>query len=291
MPLTQPQPPDPSAAVALLGIPYDANSSYLRGAADAPPRIREELFGESSNRWTEDGQDLGQPGIFYEAGDLRLPLAVEPAFAAIEEAVRAIVSTGQPLISLGGDHSITYPILRGCQSCYPDLTILHFDAHPDLYHELGGRYSHACPFARIMEERLARRLVQVGIRTLNGHQFDQARRFGVEIFTMRRLQRLTLTELLASLRLEAPLYISFDLDVLDPAYAPGVSHFEPGGLSVRQVLDVLQGLRAPVVGVDLVEYNPIRDHHTQTAAVCGKLVKEFTALILRKGQPPREDWA
>jgi arginase len=283
MQLTPPHTPNP-AAVALLGIPYDANSSYLRGAADAPPRIREALFGEWSNLWTEDGQNLGQPGVFHAAGDLKLPLAVEPAFAAIEQKVGTIVNTGQPLICLGGDHSITYPILRGFHPRYPDLTILHFDAHPDLYHELGGRYSHACPFARIMEERLARRLVQVGVRTLNGHQFEQAQRFGVEIITMRGLAQLD------ALRLEGPLYISFDLDALDPAFAPGVSHFEPGGLSVREVLTIIQGLRVPVVGADLVEYNPIRDHHTQTAAVCGKLVKEFTAAILRRGQPPREGW-
>ena len=280
MPPIEPHVPNPAAAVALLGIPYDANSSYLRGAADAPPRIREALFSEASNHWTEDGQDLGQPGLFYEAGDLRLSLTVEPAF----------VTTGQPLICLGGDHSITYPILRGYRGRYPNLTILHFDAHPDLYHELGGRYSHACPFARIMEEHLAHRLVQVGIRTLNGHQFEQAKRFGVEIITMRRLAQLSLSAVIAELKLEGPLYISFDVDALDPAYAPGVSHFEPGGLSVREVLTVLQGLRVPVVGADLVEYNPIRDHHTQTAAGCGKLVKEFTAAILRRGQPPREDW-
>jgi len=284
MSLAQPDNPDSQAAVTLLGIPYDANSSYLRGAADAPPRIREALFSESRNLWTEDGQDLGQPSVFHEAGDLKLPLAVEPAFAAIERAVRDLVSSGRPLICLGGDHSITYPILRGFQAQYPDLTILHFDAHPDLYHELGGRFSHACPFARIMEERLARRLVQVGIRTLNGHQFQQAQRFGVEIYTMRGLARLP------ELKLDGPLYISFDLDALDPAFAPGVSHFEPGGLSVRDVLTLLQGLRVPVVGADLVEYNPIRDHHTQTAAVCAKLVKEFTALMLRRGQPPREGW-
>ncbi len=284
------QPDNPQAAVTLLGIPYDANSSYLRGAADAPPRIREALFSESSNLWTEDGQDLGLPGVFHQAGDMKLPLAVEPAFAAIEQAVRDLVSGGRPLICLGGDHSITYPILRGFRSRYPDLTILHFDAHPDLYHELGGRYSHACPFARIMEERLARRLVQVGIRTLNGHQFEQAQRFGVEIYTMRSLARLAPLAMLAALKLDGPLYISFDLDALDPAFAPGVSHFEPGGLSVRDVLTLLQGLRVPVVGADLVEYNPIRDHHTQSAAVCAKLVKEFTAAILRRGQPPREGW-
>ena len=92
------------------------------------------------------------------------------------------------MLTLGGDHAITYPILRAYGPHYPDLTILHIDAHPDLYDELeGDRLSHACPFARIMEAGLARRLVQVGVRTLNPHQRQQAERFGVKIFEMRRL--------------------------------------------------------------------------------------------------------
>jgi hypothetical protein len=101
---------------------------------------------------------------------------------------------------------------------------------------------------------LARRLVQVGIRTMNPAQKAQAERFGVEVIPMRRFSR----DL--PLELEAPLYISLDLDVLDPAFAPGVSHHEPGGLSVRDVLDVLAGITVPVVGADIVEYNPVQDH-------------------------------
>jgi len=265
--------------VSLLGIPFDANSSFLRGPARAPQLIREALYSDSSNLWTEDGFgfDLGRTGALHDAGDLDLPESSIPAFAAIESAVWRTLGLGHPLISLGGDHSITYPIIKGFRPRWPDLTILHFDAHPDLYDELGGnRHSHACPFARIMENKLAQRLVQVGIRTMNSHQAEQAKKFGVEVITMRELHRF------AELKLEGPLYISFDVDVLDPAFAPGVSHYEPGGMSVREALNCIQSLQAQIVGADIVEYNPTRDLHTQTAMVCAKLLKEIAAAMMRE---------
>lgn len=272
-------------ALSILGIPFDANSSYLRGAADAPPLIRKALFSDASNLWTEDGLDLGAANVLYDAGDLALPSDCQAAFAQIEAAVRERLASGHPLICLGGDHSITYPIVGGFTDRFPQLSILHFDAHPDLYDELdGNRLSHACPFARILEAGNVRRLVQIGIRTVNGHQREQAARFGVEMITMRNL------DTFAALRLEGPLYISLDLDVLDPAFAPGVSHYEPGGMSVRQVLAVLQGIRAPIVGADIVEYNPVRDHHDQTAIVCAKLLKEIAAAMLRGSDPPAAGW-
>jgi arginase len=282
-------PPEPQATkssqtISLLGIPYDANSTYLRGPAQAPHLIREALYCNSSNLWTEDGIDLGQPGMFYDAGDLKLPLEAEPAGDAIEKAVRDTLALGHPLICLGGDHSITYPILRGFKDRASDITILHFDAHPDLYHDYAGRLSHACPFARIMEERLARRLVQVGIRTIGAHQLEQAKKFGVEVITMRNVARVS------DLKFEGPLYISFDADVLDPAFAPGVSHYEPGGMSVRDVLNLIQRLRVPILGADIVEYNPIRDPQNQTAMVCSKILKEISAAMLRGGSPPASGW-
>ena len=124
-----------------------------------------------------------------------------------------------------------------------------------------------------MEEGLADELVQVGIRAMTGHQRDQADRFGVDVIDMRRWS--------AGARptLQHPVYISLDLDVLDPAFAPGVSHREPGGLSVREVLSVLQEVRVPIVGVDLVEYNPLRDLDGVTATVAGKLLKEMLAAM------------
>ena len=123
-----------------------------------------------------------------------------------------------------------------------------------------------------MERGLARRLVQVGIRTANAHCREQAQRFGIETIEMRNFapDRVPIPE--------APLYISIDLDALDPAFAPGVSHHEPGGLSTRDILAVLARVGAPIVGGDIVEYNPSRDIHGMTATLAAKLVKELAAL-------------
>jgi arginase family enzyme len=158
---------------------------------------------------------------------------------------------------------------------YTGLTVMHFDAHPDLYDELdGNRFSHACPFARIMESGRVARLIQVGIRSTTRHQREQALRFGVEMYEMRhRPWRLPMT-------LPGPLYISLDLDVLDPAFAPGVSHFEPGGLTTRELIDILQGLQGNVVGADIVEFNPRQDASGRTAMVAAKLLKEMVDLMI-----------
>jgi agmatinase len=190
--------------------------------------------------------------------------------AEIERLAGEHLRGGERLLSLGGDHSITYPLLRAHAAVHGPLTILHLDAHPDLYDELdGSRLSHACPFARILEEGLCARLVQVGIRTLNPHQREQARRFGVEMHEARTWEPHT------PLHLDGPLYLSLDLDVLDPSFAPGVSHHEPGGLSVRDVLRIVQGIKGPIVGADLVEYNPTRDSLGATAMVGAKFLKEI----------------
>lgn len=269
----------------ILGIPYDANSSYMRGAAQAPARIREALFCDSTNMWTEDGVDLGAPGVLINCGDAELPSKVAPAFAAIEDAVASAIDPEHPLICLGGDHSVTYPIVRGFHRHYPDLTILHFDAHPDLNDEFqGSRFSHACQFARVLEEKLARRLVQVGIRTMSGHQREQAVKFGVEVISMSHLDRF------AQIKFDGPLFISFDIDVLDPAFVPGISHYEPGGMSVREALGMIQSLRVPIVGADIVEYNPTRDRDLQTGMVAARVLKEIAAAMLRGGNPPADGW-
>ena len=169
----------------LIGIPWDVNSSFMRGAASAPPLIRQALFSPASNLWTEFLMDIGAPGRLADAGDLALPES-DDAIGLIEDAIRRLMQDGGAPLALGGDHAVTYPILRALGPRHPGLTILHVDAHPDLYDEFEGRrFSHACPFARIMEEGLAARLVQVGIRTMNGHQHEQARRFGVETIDMR----------------------------------------------------------------------------------------------------------
>jgi arginase len=262
--------------LALIGFRYDENSSFMKGAADAPPQIRAAFRSDASNSWSESGVDLGAEGTFFDAGDVG-PLAGTEMFSLIEDSVRTLLTDNLAPICLGGDHSITYPIIRAVSKKYPELSILHFDAHPDLYDELlGNRYSHASPFARIMEEGLVKRLVQVGIRSINGHQRQQAQRFGVEIIEMRHWR----DDL--ALAFDSPLYISFDMDALDPAFAPGVSHREPGGLSTRQAIGLIQRLQARVIGADIVEFNPRMDPAQITATVCGKLLKEIAARVLER---------
>ena len=256
---------------ALLGIPFDANSSYLRGPADAPPLIREAFHCDSSNSSTESGIELGSENMI-DAGDLELPA---DAFIAIESAVGELLDKEQAPVCLGGDHSITYPIVRAFGKRFADLTLVHFDAHPDLYEEFdGNRYSHACPFARIMEEGLAKRLIQLGIRTMNTYQRKQADRFGVEVVEMRELPALE------RLKFAGPVYISFDIDVLDPAFAPGISHREPGGMSVREAVAHLHAITGNVVGADIVEFNPKQDVSQLTAMVCAKILKEILGKMI-----------
>jgi arginase len=256
----------------VLGIPFDANSSFLRGAAGAPAAIRSAFHSSAGNYWTEKGVDLGAKGIFEDAGDAQLG---SDAFADIEKAIAEQMGRGLRPICLGGDHSITYPILRAVGKRVPGLTIIHFDAHPDLYDELdGNRISHACPFARIMEERLASRLIQVGIRTATGHQRQQAKRFGVEMIEMSNLPAY------AEMKIAGPVYISLDMDVLDPAFAPGISHREPGGMSVREALSHLNAIPGDIVGADLVEFNPAQDVSNMTAWVAAKLLKELLGKMI-----------
>ena len=260
----------------LIGLPYDASSSFRRGAAAAPPFIRSAFHSASSNAWSEVGVEILEGSSFADAGDLRLPATGE-ARGLIEAAIRKIVARRDRPVSLGGDHSVTYPILRAVGPAHPGLTILQIDAHPDLYDCFeGDRYSHACPFARILEENLATRLVQVGIRTSTAHQREQAARFAVEVIDMRAFDAGTRPTI------DTPVYVSIDLDGLDPAFAPGVSHLEPGGLTVRNVIDIIQRLPGPIVGADVVELNPSRDPSGVTAMVAAKLVRELISRMIEQ---------
>ena len=273
--------------VSLLGVPWDASSSFQRGAAEAPAAIRQALWAPSSNSYNERGDDLAAPGVFEDAGDIDLPDDPKQARTLIEDRVRQIVRSGHRPLVLGGDHSITYPVLRGFSVRTEAPSVLHLDAHGDLYDEFplrrdaesepGDRYSHACPFARVMEERLATRLIQVGVRTLNAHQRAQAAKFGVEVLGPDRWRDV----LPQVARLRGALYISLDLDVLEPMLAPGLSHPEPGGLTVRDVLEIVSAVKVPVVGADIVEYNPRNDIRDLTARVAAKFVKELIGVIRR----------
>jgi arginase len=260
-------------SVRLVGLPTDSHSSFLRGPAQAPNAIRSALASEHGNLATESGAELGLDILLEDLGNLPLDESTGD-FDCIRDAASAAAEVGATPIFLGGDHMVTYPIVAGLAQVHGPVNILHFDAHPDLYDDFeGDPLSHASPFARIMERALAMRLVQVGIRTLNGHCREQAARFGVEIIEMRRFSAEAVP--IPS----TPLYISIDLDALDPAFAPGVSHHEPGGLSVREILSVLHRVEGPIVGADVVEYNPTRDINGMTAVVAAKFVKELAEIV------------
>lgn len=220
--------------------------------------------------------DYGELDL-VDAGDLPR-LSGNYMLLEIEDNVGALLDQGRRVISLGGDHSITYPVLRAYAKRYPDLSLLHVDAHSDLYDDYQDNpYSHASPFARIMEEGLVKRLVQVGIRTMTRHLREQAERFGVEVFEMKDWRDDQFIDF------DSPVYLSFDVDGLDPAFAPGVSHPEPGGLSTRQALSLIQQTNANFVGADLVEFNPLVDVNGITARVCAKLLKEIAARMSEAG--------
>jgi arginase len=257
--------------IGLIGIPYDEKSSFMRGAAEAPAAIRRAYASESSNQCAEDGLHI--PSVLSDGGDL-MDFAPDPG-QRIEDFVTQAMAEFPHLLILGGDHSISFPVVRAVAKKCGRLNIIHFDAHPDLYEEFeGDRFSHACPFARIMEAGLAERLLQVGIRTANAHQRAQAIRYAVEIIEARdwtgRLPQLN-----------GPIYVSVDIDVLDPAFAAGVSHHEPGGLSMRELVNAIQSITAPIVAADVVELNPRRDRDDVTAVGAAKVMRELVAAIVR----------
>lgn len=260
--------------ISLLGIPLDENSSFQRGAAKAPQKIIEAFYSESTNDHSENGINSRSSAKVKVIDPLVLPSG-KSAIEKIYNVVYNELEKGNNIISIGGDHSITFPIIQAYAKKYDSLNILHFDAHPDLYDNFENNpFSHASPFARIMENNLAKRLVQVGIRTLNDHQRDQVKKFNVEVIEMKDYNSNL------SFQFDGPVYISLDIDGLDPAYAPGVSHPEPGGLTTREVINILHSLKADVIGGDIVEYNPINDVNNITAITAAKLLKEMIGKLI-----------
>lgn len=264
--------------ISLLGVPIDANSSHLLGTAAGPAAIRRSLHSGSGNHYTE--ATVAAVTALDDRGDVLV--RNEAGSRADADAITAAVATelgrGRRVMTLGGDHSITYPVLRAFRDRFGvrALTVVHVDAHPDLYDDLDGNpLSHASPFARALEDDCIGRLVQIGIRTATPHQREQADRWGVETVPARALARFDPSTL------QGPVYVSVDLDGLDPSVAPGVSHHEPGGLTTRELLDLIDALPGPIVGADVVELNPTRDLVDMTAMVAAKLVKELAGAMLR----------
>jgi arginase len=270
---------DAKTPVGLLGVPFDANSSFRPGAARAPAAIRAALGSDAGNAWSEHGVEVWPSARVVDHGNLAVPaLAAEAGpIDLITAGVAAALARTPRLAVLGGDHAVTFPVVRAFAAVHGPVDILHFDAHPDLYPDFEGNpWSHASPFARLLEAGCIGRLVQVGLRSYTPAQAEMAARYGVEQYYAHDLARLP-----ATLAFTRPLYVSFDIDGLDPAFAPGVSHPEPGGLSVRHALDIIHSATAPLLcGADVVELNPDCDPTGLTAIVAAKLTRELLGRMI-----------
>jgi len=262
--------------IKLIGIPFDENSSYLQGSALAPSKIRLMDSDGSANRFCEHGVEIVEGKNYKDLGDMVFTSSnAEWVYKKIKQTIQDELFASDKIICFGGDHSISFPVIEAYSKKYSNLNVLHLDAHADLYDNYENNpFSHASPFARLMEKGILKSLTQVGVRTLNTHQKEQAKKYNVTIIEMKNFN----LDFVKTLK--EPLYISLDLDVLDPAFAPGISHHEPGGLSTRALISILQSINVSIVGVDIVELNPKRDINNMTAMVAYKLFKELVSKMI-----------
>ena len=278
--------------VALLGIPYDGGTSYRTGARHGPRHVREQS--SLIRPWNPVLQVSPFERLrVADYGDVDVvPISIEGTFAAIERELDTLVAAGVVPLSVGGDHSVTLPILRSLARRHGRLGLVHFDAHPDTWDEyFGSKYFHGTTFRRAVEEGLVDggRVVQIGIRgpLYGADDFDFHRQHGLEAIRIEavkergtawvaeRLQRLS----------GGPVYCSFDIDAVDPAYAPATGTPEVGGLTSFEALTLVRALRGlDLVGADVVEVSPPYDGPGQiTSLLAANLLFELLSLVaLRK---------
>ena len=260
-----------SADVALFGAPYDSTTSFRPGTRFGPAAMRSESFGiETYSPY--QGRDLGDVRV-HDAGDLELPFgAPDRALDMIEEKAAGILADGKTPFLLGGEHLVTLGAVRAAAKRYPDLRIIHFDAHADLREDyLGVRLSHACVMRRCHDILGDGRIWQFGIRSGTREEFAFMKEGHVvtEPFSAKTLAQLSFPE-------SAPVYLTVDMDVLDPSEFPGTGTQEAGGLRFAELLGCLVDIlsRFNVVALDNVELSPPLDPTGRSTALACKLLRE-----------------
>lgn len=275
---------DDHSGLVFVGLPDDSQSSYLKGSAGAPEVIRRAYDGRCYNATSESGVNL--EGKVADFGDILSEDCFEKTYRKYRSVSESLVAEGRVPFLVGGDHAVTVPVVEALKVVGQPIQVLHFDAHPDLYPEFeGNRFSHACTAARILEMDHVESVIQVGIRALNHIQKGQIDRYGsrVRVLEARELgHRVALAE---HIKDELPVYVSVDMDGFDPAYAPGVSHPVPGGLSPRQLLNLFHEANWRLVGMDTVEVNPLRDINDLTAILAGRVLHEGMAYAWKQTHP------
>jgi len=282
-----------SKHLVMVGIPWDATSSYHYGAAAGPNAIRLAMDGSMYNRFTEEGDDLAVLWRVCDHGNIKLRsnrANIPKLEKAIHSAVKRHNHEDAPTIFFGGDHFVTYPsfcVMSEIRS--EQLALLYFDAHPDLYEAYDeSPYSDATVVSRILERKDTSSgiVCYVGIRASTGEQDKRIKSFGLTEFTARDVYDQGCEAISTSLKSTLsgkPVYISIDMDCLDPAFAPGVGIPQAGGLSTRQLFDILHGIKGlEIVAADIVEYSPDCDPPPRrTAYAASILIKELMGIMAR----------
>ena len=281
----------PEHDIAVLGVPFDAGVTYRPGARFGPSYIRE---GSRLLRPYNPALDVKPfAGVqVVDAGDVAAnPFDIPAALGQIEAAVSQLSADGRGVVILGGDHTIALPALRAFQAQYGPLALVHFDAHLDTWDTyFDAPFTHGTPFRRAWEEGLldAGHTMHVGIRgSLYSDQdlVDDAD-MGFSIIPARDMDRLGVDTVVSMVRDrvgDRPVYLSIDIDVLDPGFAPGTGTPEAGGLTSRELLAIVRGFDgAQVIGGDIVEVSPAYDHAEVTAIAAANLAYEYVSLLARR---------
>jgi agmatinase len=279
--------------VAILGVPFDSGTSYRPGARLGPREIRSQSSLIRPYSFFQKVSPFERLTI-VDAGDVDAPpVGIEPAYAAIEAAVDRITGAGAVPMLVGGDHSISLPILRAVARRHGPVALVQFDAHIDTWGDyFGGKYFHGSPFRRAIEESLIvpSQYVQIGIRgPMYGDEEDFAfqRHHGVTTIDIGQVKKDGVDATMRRARdivRGRPIYVTFDIDSVDPAYAPGTGTPEVGGLTSYEAQELVRGLGGlPLVGCDVVEVSPLFDGPGQiTALLAANLLFEFLGVLARR---------
>mgnify|MGYP001085269976 CR=1 FL=1 len=276
--------------LVVVGVPWDATSSYRRGAVAGPDAIRRATSGRLYNRFTEQGLDLAALWKVCDHGNVKETSDISKLKKSLASAISLHDHRDHSTLFLGGDHFISYPCFSlMAQKCKSRFSLLYFDAHPDLYESYeGSRYSHATTVSRILEDKnlSSGTVCYVGIRASTSEQNERIRTLGLTAHTTKDVYRRGCDAIASSIRsvlLNQPVYLSIDLDCLDPAFAPGVGNPQPGGLSTTQILEILHGIEGlEIVVADIVEYSPRFDSNARTTAFTSAiLIKEIMGIIAK----------
>jgi agmatinase len=279
--------------VAVVGVPFDSGVSYRPGARFGPTAVRE---ASRLLRPYHPGLDVSPFATqqVADAGDIACnPFNIGEAVETIEHAAGELQDAGSRLVTIGGDHTIALPLLRSVSRRHGPVALLHFDAHLDTWDTyFGAEYTHGTPFRRAAEEGIldTEAISHVGTRgPLYGKRdLEDDRRLGFGIVTSADVMRRGVDETVDALRQrigDRPLYVSIDIDVLDPAHAPGTGTPEAGGLTSRELLEILRGLAgANLVGADVVEVAPAYDHAEITSVAASHVAYDLVSLMALGGK-------